>query len=159
MRQGSNAKCPKKDDDYSTPKEAFDLLFDHIPRDKWVWSPFFMNGADLNMPEDIKVIHEDKDFFEYEPDKYDFICDNPPYSIKQKIFERCLSLNKPFALLVPFDTMERQYMNKIFKTNDVSIIVPHKRYKFNTNKVTMPFKSVWICVGFGLDRQMIFEYK
>ena len=157
MRQGKQTKCPKKDDNYNTPIEAFELLFTFIPRDKQIWSPFYNQGK-LNMPEDIKVIHEDKDFFEYEPDKYDMIVDNPPYSIKQKIFERCLSLDKPFALLLPFDTLERQYMNEIMKTKDVSIIVPHKRYKFNSNKVTMPFKSVWICVGMELDRQMIFEY-
>ena len=48
-------------------------------------------------------------------------------------------------------------MNNIFKTKDVTVIVPKKRYKFNDNKVTMPFKSVFICVGFGLDKQLIFE--
>ena len=157
MRQGSNTKCPKKDDNYSTPKEAFDLLFKFIPRDKTVWSPFFMNGADLNMPKDINVIHTDKNFFEYQPDTYDFICDNPPFSKKREIFERCEKLNKPYALLVPFDTLERQYMNTIMKTRDVTVVIPKKRFKFNDNKVTMPFKSVWICVGFGLDKQLIFE--
>jgi len=157
MRQGKQTKCPKKDDDYSTPREAFELLFDYIPRDKWVWSPFFMNGADLNMPKDILIIHEHRDFFDYQPYNFEYIIDNPPYSKKQQIFERCETIGKPYALLVPFDTLERQYMNEIMKTKDVSIIVPHKRYKFNSNKVTMPFKSVWICVGFNLNKQMIFE--
>ena len=158
MRQGKQTKCPKKDDDYSTPVEAFQLLFDYIPHDKQIWSPFYKNGK-LNMPPDINVIHEDKDFFQYEPDTYDYIVDNPPYSIKQQIFERCETIGKPYALLLPFDTCERQYMNNIMKTRDVSIIVPHKRYKFNDNKFTPPFKTVWFCVGFDLDRQMIFEYK
>ena len=158
MRQGSNTKCPKKDDDYTTPIESYQLLFDYIPRDNINWDPFYCEGK-LNVPEDTTFIHENKDFFDYEPDKYNYIISNPPYSIKQKIFERCLALGKPFALLVPFDTMERQYMNEIFKKNDVTIIVPHKRYKFNENKFTPPFKTVWVCVGFNLDRQMIFEYK
>ena len=157
MRQGKQTKCPKKDDNYSTPREAFELLFDYIPRDKWVWSPFFMNGADLNMPDDINIIHEHRDFFDYQPYNFEYIIDNPPYSIKERIFKRCETIGKPYALLVPFDTLERKYMNDILKARDVSVIIPKKRYKFNSNKVTMPFKSVWICVGFGLDRQMIFE--
>jgi len=109
------------------------------------------------MPTDIKYIHTDKDFFTYEPDTYDMIVDNPPYSLKRQIFARCETIGKPYALLVPFDTLERQYMNNIFKTKDVTVIVPKKIYKFNDNKVTMPFKSVFICVGFGLDKQLIFE--
>lgn len=156
MRQGSNTKTKFKTDDYTTPPEAFELLFNYIPRDKMVWSPFYCKGK-LNMPTDIKYIHTDKDFFTYEPTKYDYIIDNPPYSIKQKIFERCETLDKPYCLLVPLDTIERVYMNEIMKTKDVSIIIPRKRYKFNDNKVTMPFKAVWVCVGFGLERQLIFE--
>ena len=156
MRAGINTKTKFKTDDYTTPTEAFELLFEYIPRDKMVWSPFYCKGK-LNMPTDIKYIHTDKDFFTYEPDTYDMIVDNPPYSLKKEIFERCETIGKPYALLVPFDTLERQYMNNIFKTKDVTVIVPKKRYKFNDNKVTMPFKSVFICVGFGLDKQLIFE--
>tara|TARA_R110001632_G_scaffold192644_1_gene313481 strand:+ start:5299 stop:5772 length:474 start_codon:yes stop_codon:yes gene_type:complete len=157
MRQGKQTRCPKKDDDYSTPIEAFELLFEFIPRDKWVWSPFFMNGADLNMPKDIQIIHEHRDFFDYQPHNFEFIVDNPPYSLKKEIFKRCETIGKPYALLVPFDSLERQYLNETMRTRDVTVIIPRKRYKFNDNKVTMPFKSVWICVGFNLGKQLIFE--
>lgn len=156
MRQGKQTRCPKKDDNYNTPIEAFELLFEFIPRDKIVWSPFYNDGK-LNMPTDIKCIHTDNDFFTYIPDKFDCIIDNPPYSLKQKIFERCETICVPYALLVPFDTLERMYMNNIFKTRDVTVIIPSKRYKYNDANFTPPFKSIWICVGFGLKRQLIFE--
>jgi len=156
MRQGINTKCPKRDDNYNTPPEAFDLIFSYIPRDKKVWCPFYNNG-DLSIPKDIDVIHENKDFFAYVPEKWDYIVDNPPYSIKKQIFERCLSLGKPFALLVPFDSLERQYVSSMLKHNDFTVIIPHTRYKFNEMSFTPPFKCVFICVGFNLGRQIIFE--
>lgn len=156
MRSGRNTKTKFKTDDYSTPKEAYELLFKFIPRDKINWDPFYFDGK-LNMPDDIKVIHEDKDFFEYQPNQYDHIISNPPYSIKEKIFERCERIGKPYALLVPMDTLERKYINEIMKTKDVSVIIPIQRYKYNDCKFTPPFKSVWICVGFGLSKQLIFE--
>ena len=156
MRSGKNTKTKFKTDDYSTPPEAFDLLYKFISRDKTVWSPFYYEGR-LNMPDDIKVIHEDKDFFKYEPDTYDMICENPPNSIKKQIFDRCEKLNKPYALLLPMDTIERQYFNDIMKSRDISIIIPKKRYKFNDSTFTPPFKVCWFCVGFKLDSQLIFE--
>lgn len=156
MRAGSNTKTKFKTDDYSTPPESFDLLFKYISRDKINWDPFYFDGR-LNVPEDTVFIHEDKDFFQYEPIRYDFIISNPPYSIKQKIFERCEKLNKPYALLLPMDTMERQYMNDIMKTRDVTIIIPRIRYKFNDNNFTPPFKVCWFCIGFKLDSQLLFE--
>jgi len=156
MRSGSNTKTKFKSDDYNTPIEAFELLFEFIPRDKIVWSPFY-NDGNLNMPKDINCIHTDKDFFTYIPDKFDYIIDNPPYSLKQKIFERCETIGKPYALLLPFDSIERKYMNEIMKRRDVTIIIPNKRFKYNDANFTPPFKSIWICVGFGLGKQLIFE--
>jgi len=41
MRAGINTKTKFKTDDYTTPTEAFELLFEYIPRDKMVWSPFY----------------------------------------------------------------------------------------------------------------------
>ena len=156
MRQGRQTKCPKRDDNYNTPAEAFNLIFQYVPKNKRVWSPFY-NTGNLSMPDDIDVIHENKDFFNYIPESWDCIIDNPPYSIKKQIFERCLSLGKPFALLVPFDSLERQYVSSMLKHNDFTVIIPYTRYKFNEMSFTPPFKCVWVCVGFDLKRQIIFE--
>jgi hypothetical protein len=157
MRQGKNTKCPEKNDNYNTPIIAFELIFKYINiKNKQIWLYFYNNGELNELLTNYNIIHENKDFFDYTPE-YDYIIDNPPYSIKQKIFERCVDLNKPFALLVPFDTLERLYMNNIMKTKDVTVIIPKKRYKFNCNKSTMPFKSIWICIGFNLGKQLIFE--
>ena len=52
----------------------------------------------------IRVVHSHiltgEGFFVYEPEEWDLIVSNPPFSIKQKVVERCLALGKPFALLL-----------------------------------------------------------
>jgi hypothetical protein len=47
----------------------------------------------------------------------------------------------------------------LFRDKDFTIIIPNKRWKFinNNSKVTMPFKTCWITIGFGLNKQIIFE--
>lgn len=40
------------------------------------------------------------DFFDYEPEHYDMIVSNPPYSITTEIYKRLFELEKPWAMLV-----------------------------------------------------------
>lgn len=149
----------KKSDNYTTPFEAWELIFKYIKcRDK-VWCPFFCKG-DLSQHLDklkINYIHINKDFFTYEPEEWSCVIDNPPYNNKQKIFERLELLGKPYALLVPMDTLERQYIAKILKNKDFTIIIPNVRFSFKEGRVTAPFKTVWFCVGFKLGKQIIFD--
>ena len=149
----------KKNDNYTTPFEAWELIFKYIKRDK-VWCPFFCKG-DLSLHLDklkINYIHIDKDFFTYEPDEWCCVIDNPPYSNKQQVIERLELLKKPYAILIPIDSLERKYMSKILKNKtDYTIIIPSVRYSFKEGKVTPPFKTVWFCVGFGLGKQIIFD--
>ena len=46
-----------------------------------------------------------QNYFEYEPDDYDAQVTNPPYSVKYRWLARCYTLGKPFALLVPGETL------------------------------------------------------
>lgn len=162
MRKGKNEKqltYINRCDNYSTIKEAFDLLFCYVNvKNKNVYFPFYNEGLINTYIFDCVIIHNDNDFFETKS-HFDYIIDNPPYTIKEKCIKKCLELNKPFALLLPIDTLERQYISTLFKDKDFTIIIPKKRYRFiNDNcKITMPFKSCWFCVGFDLKRNIIFE--
>jgi hypothetical protein len=159
MRKGKQEKPLTINDDYSTYRDAFDLLFKYIDvANKNVWFPFYNDGLIHSYNFSCNMIHNRNDFFETKIE-YDYIIDNPPYSIKQKIFERCIELGKPFALLVPIDTLERQYISKLMIDKDFTIIIPYERYNFINNncKKTMPFKTCWFCVGFGLGKQIIFN--
>ena len=160
MRKGKNEKQFKiKNDNYTTHESAFNLLFSYINvKDKKVWFPFYNEGIINSYKFDCDIIHNQSDFFETKVE-YDYIIDNPPYSIKQKVFERCIELGKPFALLVPIDTLERQYISKLFHDKDFTIIIPYERFNFINNnvKTTMAFKTCWFCIGFNLDKQIIFS--
>jgi len=158
-------KKHSKQDNYETPFEAFELISKYINKSKIIWSPFYCNGlvSEHWTKLDIKHIHINNDFFTYQPEEYDLIIDNPPYSIKQKIFKKCVDLNKPFALFVPIDTLERNYVKQLIGNNDLQILIPNNRTLFISNYKNLqkhpPFKTVWICYKMNLldGNQIIFE--
>ena len=160
MRKGKQETYLNRCDNYSTQKEAFDLLFKYvkIEKNKKVWAPFYNEGLINQYEFPFQMIHTETDFFETNID-YDYIIDNPPYSSKEKVIRRCVDLGRPFCLLLPIDTLERKYISILFKDKDFTVIIPKKRWKFinNGSKVTMPFRSCWFCIGFKLGRQIIFE--
>lgn len=126
-------------DELYTPPYAIHPLIKYIPRDiKKVWCPF-----DKEDSEYVKILKEngfevifshiedDKNFFEYEPEDYDMIISNPPYSIKKDVLKRCYSLNKPFALLLPITSLEGIYHSKMFRENGIGAVILDKRIDFN----------------------------
>ena len=160
MRKGKQETYLNKCDDYSTQKEAFDLLFKYvkIEKNKKVWAPFYNEGLINQYEFPFQMIHTETDFFETNIE-YDYLIDNPPYSVKEKVIRRCIDLRRPFCLLLPIDSLERKYISTLFKDRDFTVIIPKKRWKFinNGSKVTLPFRSCWFCIGFNLNKQIIFE--
>lgn len=103
-----NAFNYKNDDEWYTTKEDVEhfLLMAKIPKDKIIWCPF--DSKDSNFVKIFKKhgykveyshIWDGKDFYKYEPKKWDIIVSNPPFRNKHKILERLLIFNKPFALI------------------------------------------------------------
>lgn len=156
-----------KNDNYNTPVEAWEFLLNNMQQEaknSIIWCPFYHDGTLMNSLKNcnLNLIHVNKDFFTYEPNKFDYIIDNPPYSCKREIIERCLMLNKPFALLLPMDTLERHYIKDLFNsnTNKIQILIPRKRYDYTGNsKNRTPFKSVWLIFNLPIkcSDQLIFE--
>ena len=70
------------DDDYMTPKSAWEDISDYLPTDKVIWECFYGDGRSGTYLRELgfDVIHENIDFFEYNIG--DVIVSNPPYSIK-----------------------------------------------------------------------------
>jgi hypothetical protein len=144
----------KKRDDYSTPKEAFVFAFKHLPKDKIVWDPFYCEGDSGKFLKEMNIncIHENTNFFETDI-SFDIIVTNPPYSIKQKVINHCYKLGKPFAILIPLESLERGYLHN----KEFSILIPKKRYSFKQGNVTPPFKTAWFCFNMDLPKQIIYE--
>jgi hypothetical protein len=150
----------KLQDDYDTPKIAFEIIFKYIKiGDKdIVYAPFYNTGNLSHILTELKInhIHKDINFFTNK-EQFDYIIDNPPYSIKHKILEHCLLLGKPFALLLRIDTLERQYFKRLFDGKDWTVIIPNKRIKFDNSINSPAISTAWFCFGFALDNQIIFD--
>ena len=166
MIMGDNRKpnfACTRNDDYNTPICAWEFLLSELACvPSHIWAPFFYDGSIKTKLKriDIDIIHEDRDFFTWEPEQYDVIIDNCPFSIKKRILRKCVDLQKPFALLLPIDTLERKYIADMFGEDDkFQVLIPKQRYNFCNNKKSIPFKSVWICYDMRLrtNKQLIFE--
>lgn len=156
---GSNDEC-------FTPIEGVKPILKYIPKDWVVWCPF--DTEESNFVKEIsktnKVIHshisEGKDFYNFEPDQHwDCIVSNPPFTNKRHIFERALSFNKPFALIMSNTWLNDSAPKQLFKDKDLQLLMFEERMKFLNNGVVnnkITFSSSYFCYNF-LPKQVIME--
>lgn len=140
-----------KNDECFTPRYAVEPIIKYIPRDKIIWCPF-----DTADSEFVKMLTEKgynvtyshisqgQDFYTYEPDKWDIIISNPPFTNKRKIFERALSFNKPFALLMTNTWLNDSAPKQLFKDKDLQLLMFEQRIEFNNMK-KITFSSSYYC--------------
>ena len=96
------------------------------------------------------------DFFKFEPQHYDLIITNPPYSLKDQFLERAFSLGKPFMMLLPITTLEGKKRSEMFRKNGVQVLIPNKRFNFIAAKKGSWFQTSWFTCGLGLERDLNF---
>jgi hypothetical protein len=145
-------------DEWFTPEYAILPLREFVKLNSVIWCPFDKQESNyVKLLEcwghNVIYSHIDngEDFFEYEPNiDYDYIISNPPYSLKNKVFDRLFRLKKPFAMLVGVvGIFESKYRYEMFKQNDFEIMFFDKRISFYRNlndkqKTNPPFSSVYI---------------
>ena len=127
-------------DEVYTPFYAVDPLLEFLPdKSKTIWCPFDLEWSAFVQTfkrGGYKVIRshidEGKDFFEYEPEHWDIMISNPPFSKKDKVLERAFSFNKPFALLLPANSIQGQKRFKIFQ-NEIQMLCFDSRIGFHIN--------------------------
>ena len=130
-----SAATDKASDEVYTPAYAVKPILQYIDKNLTVWCPF-----DEEDSEYVKLLKENgnkviathifngQDFFEYEPEEYDVIVSNPPFSIKDKILKRLNELNKPYAILLPLPTLQGQKRFEYLK--DTQALIFDKRINF-----------------------------
>ena len=154
---GNNDECITLD-------YAVKPILKYIPKDAVIWCPFDTAESEFvkQISKTNKVIHshisEGKDFYNYEPEEHwDIIISNPPFTNKRKIFERALSFNKPFALIMSNTWLNDSAPKQLFKNKDLQLLMFEKRMKFiNNGKIDnkITFSSSYYCYKF-LPKQII----
>ena len=156
---GNNDEC-------YTPHYAVEPILEYIPSNSIVWCPFDKPESEfvkqISQTNKVTYSHLDynQDFFTYEPDQWDCIISNPPFTNKRKYFERALSFNKPFALIMTNTWLNDSAPKQLFKHKDLQLLMFDKRMKFimpdgrDNNKIT--FSSSYYCYNF-LPKQIIMK--
>lgn len=158
---------PQGYDACQTPPYAVDPLLPYLPEGWNVWEPAagegYLEGAlyDSGFSVTSSDILTGQNFFEYEPDNWDCIITNPPFSIKYKFMEHCYQLGKPFALLMPVEVLGTESAAILFEAYGVEVIFIRPRINFK-----MPHKGwdgggaqfpvAWFTWGLNVGKQMTF---
>ena len=159
--KGSNDEC-------YTPRYVVKELLPYLPKDKVVWCPF-----DTEESEFVKVLSEEgfqvvnshisygQDYYTCEPKYWDIIVSNPPFTNKRKIFERAMSFNKPFALLMSNTWLNDSAPKVLFREKDLQLLMFRNRIKFLNNGIVnnkITFSSSFYCWNL-LPKQIIISDK
>lgn len=156
---GNNDEC-------FTPAYGVNPILEFIPHGAIVWCPFDDKNSEfvkqISKKNTVVFSHIDagQDFFNYEPAIWDVIISNPPFTNKRKYFERALSFNKPFALIMTNTWLNDSAPKQLFKYKDLQLLMFDKRMKFNSldgrpnDKIT--FSSSYYCWNF-LPKQIIMK--
>ena len=156
---GNNDEC-------YTPGYGVTPILKYIPKDVIVWCPFDTFDSEfvkqISKQNEVVFTHIQygQDFLTYEPSKWDVIVSNPPFTNKRKFFERALSFNKPFALIMTNTWLNDSAPKQLFKDKDLQLLMFDKRMKFTSpdgrsnDKIT--FSSSYYCWNF-LPQQIIME--
>ena len=160
--------APGENDECYTPEYGVKAILPHLVafRGQVIWCPF--DKADSQFVKvltdagfDVVYSHLDSggDFYDYEPDHWDVIVSNPPFTNKRKIFERALSFGKPFALVMSNTWLNDAAPKQIFRERGLQLLMFEERMKFlnqdnNENKIT--FSSSYFCCDF-LSNDIMFD--
>lgn len=158
---GNNDEC-------YTPVYVVEEIIPYLPKDKIIWCPFdkedsaFVRVLKNNGFNVINShIEYGQDYYQYEPEHWDIMVSNPPFTNKRQIFERALSFNKPFALIMSNTWLNDSAPKVLFKDRDLQLLMFRNRIKFLNNGVInnkITFSSSFFCWNL-LPKQIIISDK
>ncbi len=150
-------------DNYYTPTEALNpivpILSKCMPKEDYViWEPCAGKGHIVKFLEKKGYgiigtdIEDGHDFFNFTPDFwFDAIVTNPPFSLRNEFLQKCYSINKPFLLLLPENTIGSQTRYDMFEKYGFTLFMLRPRISY-TGKYAVSnssFHSHWF--GHDLD--------
>ena len=130
----------KVNNEYYTPEYAVTPLLEFLEpfRDKVIWCPFDKENSEFVLvlrKNGYKVTYSHVDygynFFSYEPDYFDLCISNPPFQEKKQTFERLLSFDKPFAMLMTLTWLNDSAPKRLFRDKDLQLLMFEERIKYH----------------------------
>lgn len=152
-------------DDFQTPPLALRPLFSYLKRGWHIWECAEGKGylTEGLRTEGYRVTGTDiltgHDFLTWQPDSYDCIITNPPFTLKQEFLSRAYSLGKPFAFLLPLTTFETGKRQNLFNRYGIEVIMFDRRINFETpHKADSKswFATAWFTNWLNIGRQLTF---
>ena len=156
---GNNDEC-------YTMANGVEPILKYIPQGAIIWCPFDTEESEfvkqIRLTNEVVASHisNGQDYYSYEPEVWDIMISNPPFTNKRLIFERALSFNKPFALLMSNTWLNDSAPKQLFKNKDLQLLMFDKRMLFKQSDGTInkkiTFSSSYYCYRF-LPKQIIME--
>lgn len=148
-------------DERYTPPILVKPILEYIKPKAVIWCPFDTEDSEFTIllsEAGHEVIYghiqQGKDFFQYEPTKYDYVISNPPFSKKKEVLERLYKLEKPFAMLMNIECLNYQEIGKFFfEHGGLQLLIMTKKVSFDGN--TASFNTSYFCKGI-LPRDLMF---
>lgn len=149
-------------DEYYTPQILVEPILKYVKPNSTVWCPF-----DTEDSEFVIVLKEDghkviathiwtgQDFFLYEPEEYDCIISNPPFTRKLDVLKRLYDLDKPFAMVLGLPILNYQEIGNFFLDKDLQLLIVDKKVSFDGN--TASFNNSYFCHKF-LPKDLLFAH-
>lgn len=145
-------------DEYYSPQNVVDMIIPYIKNSKYktIWCPFdkeeslfVQTFSRLGYEVVYGHIETGEDFLLYDEPQGDIVVSNPPFSIRDKIFEKLYLWDLPFALVMNsnglFDSRKR---HELFKKHPIQMLIPKGRMRFyhkDNGIMNQPnFQSIYI---------------
>lgn len=152
-----------------TPAYALDPLLSYLKPGWTIWEPAAGEGNLVRalQAHGFKVISSDlltehigagviggKNFFDWQPPHFDAIVTNPPYTVKFEWYRRIYELGKPFALLLPVETLGAHQAQMLYRRHGheqmllnkrVNFKMPHKGWESGEWRSSAWFPTFWSC--------------
>lgn len=158
-------------DEFYTPPYAVKPILKYLKPGSKIWCPFDTEDslfvqllkAEGHIVFSTHLWHGEDFFTTPTPQGTDYIISNPPYSLKNEVFEELFKRGVPFAMLVGVvGLFESQRRFDLFSSNQFEIMYMSRRvayfkdYQDRKPSPNPPFSSVYLCSGV-LPRQIMFE--
>lgn len=163
----------RKSDYYPTPEQCTQALLDFlkIQKPSVIWEPACGEGfmSEVFKKNGYEVISTDINSYGYEDDVCDFItsksvaCDwiitNPPFSLAEDFIRKCISLKKPFAMLLKSQYWHSKKRLSLFLEHKPQYVLPltwRPDFEFGKRGGAPTMEVIWTV--WGADQAERTEY-